>query len=177
MTAFIIEVKDSGVQAALDALAAKVSNMQPYLHAIGEDIKHRAEARFQTSIGPDGQRWLPNARATIEAYIAKQGGFGKKGINRKGRDLAMNKKPLIGLSQSLMSQFHVDATADQVTVLNSMKYAAIQQFGGLAGKPDKNGKRVSIPARPFLPIHEDGTLYPEDRAKILDALNAYLMVR
>lgn len=171
MTAFTIEVKDSGVQAALDALAAKVGNLQPILQTIGEDLMARSKARFQTGTGPDGRRWLPNARSTIEAYVRQQGGFGKKGINRKGQTLAVNKRPLIGLSKSLMSQFHVLADAHSVTVGNSMIYAAIHQFGGQAGR----GKKVRIPARPFFPVRLDGRLYPQEQAKILDLLNGYLM--
>lgn len=173
MTAFTIEVKDSGVQAALDALAARVDNMQPYMQAIGEDIMARTKARFQTSTGPDGQRWKANARSTIEAYIRQQGGFGKKGINKKGQALGSSKKPLIGISKRLMGQFHVDADSRSVTVGNSMVYAAIQQFGGQAGL----GHKVTIPARPFLPVFQDGSLYPAEQAKILETLNGYLAGR
>ena len=169
MTAFTIEVKDSGIQAALDALAAKVGNMQPILQTIGEDIKARSENRFKINTGPDGQRWLPNERSTMEAYIRKQGGSGKKGINKKGQTLAVSKLPLIGITKNLMSKFHYHADAHSVTVSNIMKYAAIQQFGGQAGP----GKQVKIPARPFLPVRLDGSLYPQDQAKILDLLNGY----
>jgi phage gpG-like protein len=97
--------------------------------------------------------------------------LGKKGINRKGQTLATAKRPLIGLSKSLMSQFHMHAVAHSVTVSNTMIYAAIQQFGGQAGR----GKKVRIPARPFLPVRLDGSLYPQEQAKILELLNGYLM--
>lgn len=173
MTAFTLEVTDSGVQETLATLAARAGDLRPILQAIGEDIMERTRARFRTSVGPDGQRWRPNARATIEAYLARQGGFGKKGINKKGQTLAMGKRPLIGRSGSLLSQFHVHADAQAVTVGNSMLYAAIHQFGGQAGR----GKKVAIPARPFLPVRSGGDLYPDERAKILATLNAYLAGR
>lgn len=165
-----IEVADSGVQAALDALAQRIGNMEPVLQAIGEDIMARAKQRFETSTGPDGQRWAPNARATIEAFIAKRGGFGKRGINKKGRDLAMGKRPLIGESGDLRRNFHVRADEVSVTVAHSAIYAAIQQFGGQAGK----GRRATIPARPFLPVQSSGELYPAERSQILEAINAWL---
>ncbi|MFZ4537828.1 phage virion morphogenesis protein [Propionivibrio sp.] len=167
---FTIEVKDTGVKDALSALSAKVGNMQPILQSIGEDIMERTKARFATSTGPDGARWKPNARSTIEAFIGSKGGFGKKGINKKGQGLGMSKKPLIGHSGDLRRQFHISATANSVTVGNSMIYAAIHQFGGKAGR----GKKVAIPARPFLPIRENGYLYADEQASILDAINAYL---
>jgi len=165
-----IEVTDTGVQAALKALAQRLTNMQPVMQSIGEDIVSRTKERFNTSTGPDGQRWAPNARATIEAFVNSKGGYGKKGINKKGRDLAIGKKPLIGETGDLRRQFHVAATSSSVTIGNSAIYAAIQQFGGQAGR----GKKVTIPARPFLPVKSDGELYAADRALIMDALNAYL---
>lgn len=56
-----------------------------------------------------------------------------------------------------------------LTVRNSQPYAAIQQFGGQAGR----GHKVTIPAR-ALPVRPDGTLYPQEQALVLDALNAFL---
>lgn len=169
---FTIEVQDNGVQAALQALSSRVGNMRPVLQAIGEDIQERSKERFATGTGPDGQRWQANARSTIEAFIGRQRGFGKKGINKKGQGLAMGKKPLIGESHDLARQFHVRADNASVTVANSMIYAAMQQFGGQkANYPNLWG---DIPARPFLPIKQNGELYPAERTRILDAINDYL---
>ncbi len=195
MTAFHIEVRDPGIQAALTALEARLGNLQPILQTIGEEIMERAKERFATSTGPDGQRWKANAPATVRAYLA---GGGKGG-----------KRPLVGLSKSLMNQFHVRADARSVTVGNSMVYAAIQQFGGtidvlarsqlsyfkigkdgsvgnrFVGKKDANfaqwhtrgAHQVVIPPRPFLPIRDNGFLYPEEQAKILATLHDYLEAR
>lgn len=170
MSVITIEVRDNGVREALNALAERTANMKPILQKIGEDIKERTKLRFSTSTGPDGQRWAPNARSTIEAFIAKRRGFGKRGINKKGQALAMSKKPLIGESRDLSREFHVHADQASVTIGNTMRYSAIQQFGGLAGK----GRKVKIPARPFLPIRESGELYPQDRSLILEDINRYL---
>lgn len=170
MSVITIEVRDNGVREALNALAERTANMKPILQKIGEDIKERTKLRFSTSTGPDGQRWAPNARSTIEALIAKRRGFGKRGINKKGQALAMSKKPLIGESRDLSREFHVHADQASVTIGNTMRYSAIQQFGGLAGK----GRKVKIPARPFLPIRESGELYPQDRSLILEDINRYL---
>ena len=171
MTAFTVTVDDDEVRAALAALAGKIGNPRPFLLAIGEDIMERAKRRFETSTDPAGRRWQPNARATIEAFIAGRGGFGKRGINKKGQGLAMGKKPLIGETRSLSRQFHVAASGNAVTVGNSMAYAAIHQFGGKAGR----GRKVTIPARPFLPVTASGALYPAEKTRILDALNEFLM--
>jgi phage gpG-like protein len=190
-----IQVQDKAVQDALQALAKRVGNMKPKLQTIGDDIMARAKARFGTSTGPDGQRWKPNALSTIQALLHnssgvyakfsnlaskkeswarvgnKKGWFLKDGVtlSKKAQTSLAGKKVLVDTG-SLASQFHVSASGTSVTVGNSMKYAAIHQFGGKAGR----GNKVTIPARPFLPIKSDGSLYPQEQVKILDALNAYL---
>jgi phage virion morphogenesis protein len=169
---FTVKVEDRAVREALNALARRVGDLQPVMQSIGEDVMERTKQRFETSTGPDGKRWQPNARATIEAFIDRRGGFGKRGINKKGAALAMNKRPLID-GGDLRRQFHVAATGNAVTIGNSMIYAAIHQFGGQAGR----GKKVTIPARPFLPVTNNGSLYPDDRRRVLEAINGYLMGR
>ena len=94
-------------------------------------------------------------------------------MGSKGRDLMMSKKPLIGESRDLSRQFHVTADANSVTIGNSAIYAAIHQFGGQAGR----GRKVTIPARPFLPITPSGELYPAERSSIIGAINDYIAAR
>ena len=92
------------------------------------------------------------------------------GLNKAGAASLANKKPLIGESQDLRRQFVALAASGSLTIASTPKYAAIQQFGGKAGR----GHKVTIPARPFLPIRQDGTLYPTEQAAILATLNDYL---
>ena len=172
MPAITITVQDKDVRATLSALAARASNLQPVMQSIGEDIVKRAKQRFATSTGPDGKRWVPNSRVTIERYIASKGGFGKKGLTKKGALIEKSKKPLIGHGRDLSRQFFVRADSRSVTVGNSMIYAAMQQFGGSREQfPNLWG---DIPARPFLPITAAGQLYPAEKTRIIDALNAFL---
>lgn len=165
-----VRVDDRAVQDALKALAERCGNVGPVLRAIGEDVVEDAKRRFETSTGPDGKRWAPNARATIEAYIAARGGFGKRGINKRGIAAAMAKKPLIGHSGDLRRQIFARVTGNTLTVGVSPKYAAIQQFGGRAGR----GLKVTIPARPFLPVTARGELYAGDRDRIVATLSRHL---
>ena len=170
-----VEVQDNGLQAALQALSQRMGNMQPVLQAIGEDIMERTKQRFGTSTGPDGQRWQGNAVSTVQAMIAnarsKKGGVLKDGstLSKKSQTALGGKKLLIDTG-SLARQFHVHADSASVAISNSMAYAAIHQFGGKAGK----GRKVTIPARPFLPIMQNGEIYPAERVLILDAINDYL---
>lgn len=168
---FKVEVSDQAVREALRRLQGTVEHLSPVLRAIGEGIMERTKQRFATATDPGGSPWAPNAQATIEAYIAARGGFGKRGINKKGQALAMGKRPLQGESGDLARQFHVFTIGDSsVTVGSSPVYAAIQQRGGQAGR----GKKVTIPARPFLPVTAADDLYPGERDIILAELARYI---
>jgi len=173
---FTLTVEDTGVISALQALSARVNNMAPMLQALGDDIVERSKRRFDTSTGPDGQPWKPNSAATMEmvaARIGKHSSNLKKGgsLNAKGQRALANKRPLIGESGDLRREIAAISDQSSVTVISSPLYAAIQQFGGQAGR----GHKVTIPARPFLPVRSDGTIYPEEQADILAALNEWLL--
>lgn len=176
MKDFSITVRDEGVKSALQALAARVHGLRPVLQVIGEGITERTKHRFDTSTAPDGTPWKPNSATTLAMLSAKLAGSKSNvkkngGLNAKGARLLAGKKPLIGESQDLRRQIIPQATNDTLTVSSTPKYAAIQQFGGKAGK----GHKVTIPARPFLPIRQDGTLYPQEQATVLQALNDFLL--
>jgi phage virion morphogenesis protein len=161
-----ITVNDKAVQDALATLAQRVAHPQPVYQLIGEGIMERTKRRFGSSTGPDGAPWTPNAPSTLASFFARPGVKAKKGAAQGG------KKPLIGHSGRLKSQFSVVATDASVTVGSSTLYAAIQQFGGKkSAYPNLWG---DIPARPFLPVHADGTLYPDEQKRILDAIRAFL---
>ncbi len=169
---FQVTIDDAEVKQALTALAARIDNMQPVMQEIGEDIMERTKRRFGTSTGPDGQRWQPNAASTVLAAIARMGSKArlKNGnLSKKAQKTLAAKKVLVDTG-SLARQFHVSASGNSVTVSNSMIYAAIHQFGGQAGK----GKKITIPARPFLPVTSSGEMYPDDQKLVLEALQGYL---
>lgn len=169
------DVVDTGVHATLASLIERVEKPRPILQQIGEAIVERSKLRFSTGLDPDGRRWAPNSRATIESFISRRGGIGKRGkITKKGIDLAIGKKPLIGESKDLSRQFYVRATDSSVEAGNTMIYALMQQLGGKKSEfPNLWG---DIPARAFMPIHADGTLYNGDRDEILASLNRYFSV-
>ena len=70
------------------------------------------------------------------------------------------------LATSITSH-HDDSSA---TVGSGKEYAAIHQFGGQAG----HGRKVSIPARPFLPLTADGKLTAATEQVVLDTVLEHL---
>jgi phage gpG-like protein len=182
MTAFTIEVKSDAVQAVLKKLASRAGGLRPVLDNIGTKILERTERRFDTSIGPDGVKWEKNSDVTLALLAGRIAGKKSKvkkdgSLNAAGQRAYANKKPLIGESGKLgglRGQFKTVATETSLTVSNTMAYAAIQQFGGILG-PTTWFPGKKIPARPFLPVHQDGTLYPAEQTEVLAALNHFLM--
>lgn len=172
MSNFTIEVNDDLVHAAFLALEERVTNAKGFLGGLGEDLVERTKRRFETSTGPDGVAWLKNSNVTLGLLSDRLGkSYRKKSgaLNSKGEARMAGKKPLIDTG-NLRRQIVWQATADTLTVGATPLYAAIQQFGGQAGRNHK----VTIPARPFLPVKPDGSLYPEEQAFILDSLNEYI---
>lgn len=194
MTNFTIEVDDQAAQAALNRLAQKFSDAQPVLQAVGDGIMERTKDRFDASQGPDGTPWKENKPSTVAAWLGKGKTYRNKSgdLNAAGLRKWVAKKPLIGKSGDLSRQFVVQAGSNEVVVGSTMVYAAIHQFGGRTSphviRPRYkqalafNGivrKSVQhpgsdIPARPFLPVRQDGTLYPQERAAIIADVNALL---
>lgn len=174
----MIEIDDRNLRRALADLQRRVSDMTPAMHAIGEVLVERAKQRFETSTDPAGKPWKPNSPVTILAYLTKyKGSFRKDGsLSKRGAVRAASKKPLIGETGQLATQIHYRASRNAVEVGSSMKYAAVQQFGGKAGAfgRTRRGAKIpwgDIPARPFLPVTESGQFYgEEDRNIILDII-------
>lgn len=176
----VITINSTALTALLTSLQQRTGNMQPILSAIGEDIMERTKQRFSTGTAPDGTPWASNSQATLMRYLNKNEKkspgkvFSAKSgkISAKGKGLAMSKRPLIGESGSLAQQFHVSFDATSVTVGSTMRYAAMQQFGGKKSQFPKLWG--DIPARPFLPITAAGAFYPEEERLIVDTLRRYL---
>lgn len=168
-----IDYETSTIKLALNRVHARLSDLSPAMREIGELLVERAKQRFATSTAPDGTRWAPNAPATIMAYLSRYGGTRRKdgGLTKRGAARAAAKKPLIGETKQLMGTLHYRYGRDWVTVGSPMVYAAIHQWGGKAGR----GKRVPVPARPFLPVTASGGwLGDGDRRAALDVLREAL---
>lgn len=70
--------------------------------------------------------------------------------------------PLVD-TENLMSSITRDHDNDSAVVGTNEPYAAIHQFGGMAGR----GRKTKIPARPFLQLTE------QDEADILEDVQGY----
>lgn len=173
MNSFDVTIRDAAAQAVFDQLYKRATDLRPALLEIGEDLVAITKNAFKTSTSPWGDRWAPNTEATILAHLAKfSGSYSKRTgrITAAGSRRTINKKPLIGETRSLSTTIYSRVDGNTLTVGSPMLYAAIQHFGGRAGK----GKKVEIPARPFMPADESGSLAPVAQAAVMDVLERYL---
>lgn len=127
----IEELKDK-----LERLSKALANKKPLLRRIANTLQNVTEESFDKQTSPFGRRWKPNSPKTLARKR------GNKVLIKSGH-----------LSQSFTQKI----TGNSVRVGTNKAYAAIHQFGGKAGR----GKKVSIPARPFMPIKSNGEI-PKD---------------
>lgn len=172
----IVTVQTSSVRLAFSQLENAIANPAPVLLGIGEFLLDDAKRRFATSTAPDGTTWAVNSDVTVMRFLAgvksnfkKNGDLSKKGLMRKGA-----KKPLIGQSKDLSRQMHYSVQSGELTIGNSMVYAAMQHYGGTKSQfPHLWG---NIPARPFMLVmpNDENKMYPRIESAIIQMIADYL---
>jgi phage virion morphogenesis protein len=154
------------VKAAFESLQARLADLTPVFHDIGDLMLNRTRKRFEDSVAPDGTPWKKLSEATLigRAKRVSGGHLTDRRFNQERRwtkKAAMAyafAKPLIDRG-ALMGTLNYQAGKTQVRIGTPLIYGATHQFGN----PQKN-----IPARPFL------GLSPSDEQELLDILNDHL---
>lgn len=114
---------------------------------------------FTDQAAPDGTPWKPLAWSTIVARMGGMKKFARKmrsRIRRSGRGGSPGSRGvqilrddgfLLGSVSSLSAVGSIGhVTRDEATLGSNLVYAAIHQFGGMAGR----GHKTKIPARPYI---------------------------
>src|SRR3989339_368312 len=125
-----IKVDNQEILKALKRLSEKTKNLRPVMRNIAGIMMDSVEENFAQQGRP---KWKDLAEVT------------KKQRKKEGKWPGMIlQKSQGGLADSISS----DYGDDYAIVGTNKKYAAIHQFGGPAGR----GKKVNIPARPYLTL-------------------------
>ena len=151
----LIEIDSEHVQAALDRLSVGASNLTPAMRKIAATLAAQTEENFAQQGRP---RWQALAEVTLvqRRQYRKDGSGQFKILQDTG-----------GLASSVTTRH--DSTS--ATIGSNKVYAAIHQFGGMAGR----NKKVKIPARPYLPITSTSQLQPEARDEVIETINNHLL--
>ena len=178
LTPIIITIESAALEEALDRLAKAARDLRPAMRDIGGLLEKETDDTFRAQGRP---AWPPLSQTTILNRLMGKTRDGKsKGIasvlTKNGNLRASAKRKLEGGlailqdTGALRSSIRAHPDRDSVTVGSVLEYAAIHQFGGMAGR---NGK-VRIPARPFLPVDRNGNLSPEAERGVLVAIYDHL---
>lgn len=131
---------DKDVQAALGSLEAAMADMTEPMDAIGAGLDASMLARFENETGPDGIKWTPSQRALLTG------------------------------GQTLTDRGHLRASGTHIAGRHSVEqgsnlvYAHAQHAGSKVGR----GRKVKLPARPFVGVDDD------DAAMIHDEIHDWL---
>ena len=175
-----VTIDDHEVRAALDAVAARVNNLAPLFHQIGQFYEGRVLENFAKECDPAGNKWAPLSATTLMMRFGLKKGFKKTGtLSAKGKQFLTTKAILVQ-DGYLRQSIHYQPTATSVTIgtgdIDKVgKYAAVHQFGtNIAGR----GKKTTIPARPYLAMNQGATLElaPKDRDEIVNIISRYMQV-
>lgn len=146
----ISKIDDREILKALDRLHAKAGRLAPAFKNIGEVVLRSTQDRFSSQTDPDGRPWQRLKASTI-AGKAKRG-HSDKILRQRGY---------------LADLIRYRASERLVRIGTNRIYGALHQFGGKAGR----GRKVSIPARPFLGISR------QDRERILEVVADHLQAK
>ncbi|MEI8389567.1 MAG: phage virion morphogenesis protein [bacterium] len=141
-----IKIEDKEIQQLLKKLIAKTENLRPLMKNIAGIMMDSVEENFEKEGRPE--KWQELSEVTIKQR-KKKGYYPCTILTMRGE-----------LAVSITSKYD-----DNSAIVGTNKaYAAIQQFGGNAGK----NKKVKIPARPFLMLGE------KEKVEILEEVQNYV---
>ncbi len=144
---FKIEVDTKEIEGLSRALVRKGLDMSKEMTAIAGIMLDAVEENFEKEGRPE--EWTPLAEATVEQRRKK--GYGPE-------------HPILQRTGTLAASVQARSDKNEATVSTNLRYAAIQHFGGEAGR----NKKVVIPPRPFL------VLTSEEEDKIAEILKEAL---
>lgn len=134
-----IDLDSEDLQRSLGQLLQNATDTRPMMRAIATEMVSLTEDNFESESW-GGKKWSRSRRA------AKNGG------------------KTLQLSGQLAASISTQVGNDFARIGSNKKYAAIHHLGGQAGR----GKKVTIPARPYLPISGAGQLQPGAERTLVD---------
>ena len=141
-----IKIDNNDVERKLLELAQKGENLRPLMKNIAGIFASATEENFKNEGRPD--KWTELSEATKKQRTKQKKWPGQ----------------ILQVSGQFASSISTQYDDDSAIIGSNLDYAAIHQLGGDAGR----GKKVKIPARPYLKLTDD------DFNEILDATKHYL---
>jgi phage virion morphogenesis protein len=144
----------------LENLLLIAQHKQQLLKDIGNHLENVIGESFENEKSPAGKKW----KANIETKELKKW---KLDAIQKDKEF---RKAILHDTGALSRSFKKKVTKESVVVGTNLEYAAIHQFGGKAGR----GRKVVIPARPYLPITQKGDLFKKVEKEIEEIITDFI---
>ncbi|WP_199026638.1 phage virion morphogenesis protein [Ralstonia sp. ASV6] len=146
-----LEVNDAALNALFARFMERATNAQPAMQEIAETLHERTSQAFEEQGIPP---WVDLADST------------------KAKRTAAGTWPgnILHVTGTLAGSYTASSGPDYAMLSSFVEYAAIQNFGGKAGR----GLAATIPARRQVPVDDNQQLLPEVRDDILAFLANYL---
>ncbi|MFC3874860.1 phage virion morphogenesis protein [Neisseria musculi] len=133
-----ISLDASRLEHGLGQLLKNATNTRPMMRAIATEMVSLTEDNFENESW-GGEKWKQSKRAA-------------------------NGGKTLQLTGQLAASISTKVGNDFAQIGSNKKYAAIHHLGGQAGR----GRKVTIPARPYLPINGSGQLQNGAEKKLID---------
>lgn len=191
-----VEVHDQAVRAALAALATRLGNLRPVLTQVGAGIMDRADARFTAQAGPDGIAWKPKKRKDGRPTLSGPSGDLRRQIvmgvsgNRLEVRATAKYAAIHQFGGKIERAPYSLRVRHRTNAKGELLRSAIMNGKGLIFAKDSHAASrvkvrwfevaahsITIPARPFMPVRADGSLYADEQALVLAEINAWLAAR
>lgn len=143
----MLTLNDNGALAYLSGILARMADMQPVMHHIGDHMVNRIQTRLiEDKTDPDGHAWSVWRPFTREQRE-------KKGNTGQG---------LLWDTGTLLHSIHARTGVNSVTISTDVPYAHELQYG-----------RTDMAARPFIGWGgEDGEVAEHQVVRYLEGINA-----
>jgi phage virion morphogenesis protein len=196
MTTVTITVNDQAVHSALSGLQLRLSDLGPLLTAVGEEMHQRVDARFASQTGPDGLAWTPNRPATLKAKGGRGGILVDRGHLRRQIVQQVTASTVTLTATMRYAAIHqFGGTIERVAYSKLVRHrtdakgellrSKILNGRGLVFASDRHTRArarwfevpahaIRLPARPFMPVRPDGSLYAAELAAVTAQIEAQL---
>nr|WP_319491806.1 phage virion morphogenesis protein [uncultured Desulfobacter sp.] len=161
------DIEAHELQELIDRLPGRVKNLKPAFKNIGEYMVKERESWFREERDPDGRPWQKLKVRTYYSLFKNKKRYTQKGKLTAGFTRFLGSKKILTQDNHLRRTVY-KAESDQVKISPDQQakdYAAIHQFGGLAGRD----RKAKIPARPHLGVNR------KNEAEIVRIIKDYLM--
>lgn len=156
MSGVAVKVLAADVLARLQGMEERGGDLSGVFRNFGGYMKDSIEKNFAAGGRPG--KWQPLAASTLGSFLGSRKSFRTKkgGVSKKGAAALSGRLPLTDKAR-LRRSISYTAGSREISIGTSVIYAAIHQFGGKAGR----GRKVTIPARPYLLFQDEDITYLE----------------